>query len=262
MTQLEGKVAFITGGAQGMGAAEARMFVERGARVAIADVKHEEGRKVAAALGDACHYVPLDVTSEADWRRAIAETLDRFGALHVMVGNAGISPPPKPIEHTSLDDYRRVIEVNQIGCFLTVRAAIPPMLEAGAGSIVLISSTAGLQAVAGLAPYATSKAAVRQLAKVAALDLARKNIRVNSVHPGPVDTPMSQPGGWGDFDMRPVLAKGNPLGRVAAPEEVGEVVAFLASDASAFVTGAEFAVDGGQTAGIFLDHERMWKAKP
>ena len=153
-----------------------------------------------------------------------------------------------------------MIEVNQIGCFLTVKAAIPLMLEAGGGSIVLISSTAGLQAVGGMVPYATSKAAVRQLAKVAALDLARKQIRVNSVHPGPIDTPMNQPGAWGDFDMRPVLARSNPLGRVAAPEEVGEVVAFLASDASAYVTGAEFAVDGGQTAGLFVDHERIWKS--
>jgi 3alpha(or 20beta)-hydroxysteroid dehydrogenase len=262
VTRLDGKVAFVTGGAQGMGAAEARLFVARGARVVIGDLNDALGRALAAQLGDAAHYVHLDVTREDDWTSAIAATLERFGALHVMVGNAGISPPPKPIQHISLEEYRRVVDVNQIGCFLTVKAAIPPMLAAGGGSIVLISSTAGLQAVGGLAPYTTSKSAVRALAKVAALDLARQNIRVNSVHPGPIDTPMNQPGGWGPFDMRPVLARGNPQGRVGAPEEVAEVVAFLASDASSYCTGAELAVDGGQTAGIFVDHERTWKREP
>lgn len=259
MTRLDGKLAFVTGGAQGMGAAEARLFVERGARVVIGDVKDAEGRALAGSLGPAAHYVHLDVCDESDWRRAMAETRERFGPPNVMVGNAGVSPPPRPIEQTSLADYRRVVEVNQVGCFLTLKAAIPPMLEAGGGSIVLISSTAGLQAVGGLAPYASSKSAVRSLAKVAALELARRGVRVNSVHPGPIDTPMNQPGGWGPFDMRPVLARGNPQGRVGTPEEVAEVVAFLASDASAYCTGAEIAVDGGQTAGVFVDHERTWK---
>jgi len=249
---LNGKVAFVTGAARGMGEAEARLFVERGARVVIADVLDEEGRHVAHELGDSALYLHLDVSRSSEWERAMQAALSHFGRLDVMVGNAGISPPPKPIEETTEEEYRRVIEINQLGCFSSIKHSIAPMKQAGAGSIILISSTAGIDAVAGIAAYTSSKFAVKSLARVAALELGRSNIRVNTVHPGPIDTAMSH---WGGHDMRPALAKGNPMGRIGTPREVAEVVAFLASDASSYCTGGAFSVDGGETAGVFVQYD-------
>jgi 3alpha(or 20beta)-hydroxysteroid dehydrogenase len=249
--RLEGKVALVTGAARGQGAAEARLFVAEGARVVLGDVLTEEGRAVAAELGDAARYVELDVTSEAAWAAAVATAVDGFGRLDVLVSNAGISPMPRPIVKTDPDDYRRVIEVNQVGSFLGIRAVAPAIKEVGGGSIVLISSVNGFVGAGGIVGYVTSKFALRGLAKVAALELGRDQIRVNSVHPGPIDTPMTQPESWGGFDMRPALAASNPLGRIGQPEEVAELVCWLASDASAYCTGAEFVVDGGYLAGPF-----------
>jgi len=167
------------------------------------------------------------------------------------VSNAGISPMPRPIVETEPADYRRVIEVNQVASFLAIRAAAPAIRDSGGGSIALISSVNGIVGAGGIAGYVTSKFALRGLAKVAALELGRDGIRVNSVHPGPIDTPMIQPESWGGFDMRPALASTNPLGRVGTPEEVAELVTWLASDASSYCTGSEFVVDGGFLAGPF-----------
>ena len=235
----------------GQGEAEARQFVAEGARVVLGDVLDDAGAAVAAELGDAACYQHLDVTSEDDWRAAVDTAISRFGGLHVLVSNAGISLPPRPIVKTSIADYRRVIEINQIGMFIGLHVAAPAIADAGGGSIVLTSSVNGFVGAGGIAGYVSSKFAVRGLAKVAALELGRQNIRVNSVHPGPIDTPMIQPESWGGFDMRPALGATMPLGRVGRPEEAAELVTWLASDASSFCTGAEFVVDGGFLAGPF-----------
>lgn len=245
------KVALITGAARGQGAAEARLLAERGARVVLGDVLDEEGSAVASELGDAGVYCHLDVTSERDWAAAVAAAVDGFGGLHILVSNAGISPMPRPIVDTTPDAYRKVVEINQIGAFLGIHTAAPAIVNAGGGSIVLISSVNGIVGAGGIAGYVTSKFALRGLAKVAALELGRSGVRVNSVHPGPIDTPMVQPESWGGFDMRPALAASSPLGRIGQPEEVAELVCWLASDASAYCTGAEFVIDGGYLAGPF-----------
>lgn len=249
--RLEGKVALVTGAARGQGAAEARLFASEGASVVLGDVLDEDGEAVAAELEDAAVYRHLDVTSESEWAAAVDTAVTSFGGLHILVSNAGISPMPRPIVDTAPDEYRRVVEVNQVGAFLGVRAAAPAIVAAGGGSIVLISSVNGFVGAGGIAGYVTSKFALRGLAKVGALELGRDGVRVNSVHPGPIDTPMVQPESWGGFDMRPALASSNPLGRIGQPEEVAELVCWLASDASAYCTGAEFVVDGGYLAGPF-----------
>ncbi|HEY8217027.1 MAG TPA: glucose 1-dehydrogenase [Acidimicrobiia bacterium] len=248
---LADKVALVTGAARGQGAAEARLMVQRGACVVLGDVRDDEGSTVAEALGEDAVYHHLDVTKEADWDATVSTAVDRFGALHVLVSNAGISPMPRPIVDTSPEAYRTVVEVNQIGAFLGVRAAAPAIVDAGGGSIVLISSVNGIVGAGGIAGYVTSKFALRGLAKVAALELGRSGVRVNSVHPGPIDTPMVQPESWGGFDMRPALAASSPLGRIGRPEDVAELICWLASEASAYCTGAEFVIDGGYLAGPF-----------
>ena len=251
MGRLDGKVALVTGAARGQGAAEARLLVAEGASVVLGDVLDDDGAAVAAELADAAVYRHLDVTSEDDWGTAVGTAVERFGGLHVLVSNAGISPMPRPIIDTKPDDYRRVIEINQVGSFLGIHTAAPAIVAAGGGSIILISSVNGFVGAGGIAGYVSSKFALRGLAKVAALELGRQGIRVNSVHPGPIDTPMVQPESWGGFDMRPALAASSPLGRIGQPEEVAELVCWLASDASSYCTGAEFVCDGGYLAGPF-----------
>ena len=251
MGRLDGKVALVTGAARGQGAAEARLLVAEGASVVLGDVLDDEGTAVAAELGDAAVYRHLDVTSEGDWGTAVGAAVERFGGLHVLVSNAGISPMPRPIIDTKPDDYRRVIEINQVGSFLGIHTAAPAIVAAGGGSIILISSVNGFVGAGGIAGYVSSKFALRGLAKVAALELGRQGIRVNSVHPGPIDTPMVQPESWGGFDMWPALAASSPLGRIGLPEEVAELVCWLASDASSYCTGSELVCDGGYLAGPF-----------
>jgi 3alpha(or 20beta)-hydroxysteroid dehydrogenase len=247
MGRLDGKVALISGGARGQGACEARLFVAEGARVVIGDVLHEEGEKVADELGDAAAYAPLDVTSFEQWKRAVDFVTDRFGHLDVLVNNAGLLHSGT-IESTSEEDYMRIVAVNQLGAFLGMKAVIGAMRDAGGGSIVNISSVAGLQGVAGIISYASTKWALRGMTKVAALELGRDGIRVNSVHPGGVDTPMVANPAMDEKASAAAYAA-YPIPRIGQPEEIARLVLFLASDESSFSTGSEFVADGGVSAG-------------
>src|SRR2546423_4221877 len=214
MGRLEGKVALITGGARGQGAAEARLFVSEGSSVVISDVLDADGEVVAKELGDAAAYVHQDVTDEASWSEATAFVTERFGRLDVLINNAGIFKV-MPMAMTSLDDYMAVIRVNQVGTFLGMKAVTPAMVDAGGGSIINISSVAGLRGSAATIAYTASKFAVRGMTKVAALELAPFGIRVNSIHPGIIDTPMLAEFQAFGPDVMDHLSDGIPIGRVA-----------------------------------------------
>jgi 3alpha(or 20beta)-hydroxysteroid dehydrogenase len=249
---LAGKVALITGAARGMGEAEARLFAQEGARVVLADVLDQEGEKVAAEIGEAARYQHLDVTRESEWQSTVARVEELFGKLDILVNNAGILRFGL-IENTPLEEYETVIRINQIGPFLGMKTAIPALRRNGGGSIVNISSLAGMHGIAGLVSYASSKYAVRGMTKVAALELGQAGIRVNSVHPGGIETPMTRPfesesqsGGASE----PAAAYPTPIPRIGRPEEVAQMVLWLASDKSSYCTGAEFVVDGGELAGM------------
>jgi 3alpha(or 20beta)-hydroxysteroid dehydrogenase len=247
---LEGKVALISGAARGMGAEEARLFAAQGAKVVLGDVLDTEGEATAAAIGENACYVHLDVTSEADWTSAVATTEEIFGRLDVLVNNAGILRFSL-LENTSLEDYELVIRINQIGCFLGMKSVIPAMRRAGGGSIVNISSLAGMQGVGGAIAYTASKFAVRGMTKVAAIELGAHSIRVNSVHPGGIETPMTRPfGAAGASEGTGAEPRyTSPIPRIGRPEEVANLVLWLASDKSSYCTGAEFVIDGGENAG-------------
>ncbi|MEO6085908.1 MAG: glucose 1-dehydrogenase [Umezawaea sp.] len=245
--RLDGKVAIITGAARGQGAAAARRFVAEGARVAITDVLDEQGKSLADELGDAAFYHHLDVSSEDDWARAVEETTSAFGDVTVLVNNAGILHF-SAIAETTLADYERVIGINQTGTFLGMRAVIPSMTRAGGGSIVNLSSVEGLAGMGYLVAYTASKFAIRGMTKVAAMELGKHGIRVNSVHPGAIDTPMvSDALGGVPVDLARIGEK-VALRRVGQPEDIANLVLFLASDESGYCTGAEFVADGGATA--------------
>jgi 3alpha(or 20beta)-hydroxysteroid dehydrogenase len=247
MGRFDGKVALITGGARGQGEAEARLLVSEGAQVVIADVLDAEGKKLASEIGNAARYVHLDVSQPADWQRAIAETLAAFGRLDVLVNNAGIVRTGL-IEGLSLAHYMEVVNVNQVGVFLGMQAVVAPLREAGGGSIVNISSTAGLEGVEGVVAYVASKWAVRGMTKTAALELGQYGIRVNSVHPGGVDTPMLASDEFEGVDQDAAFAS-QPIARIGQPEEIARLVAFVASDEASYCTGTEFTADGGRMAG-------------
>jgi 3alpha(or 20beta)-hydroxysteroid dehydrogenase len=248
--RLDGKVALITGGARGMGKSHARHFVAEGARVVIGDVLDDRGAAVAEKLGpDSCRYVRHDVTSEDDWAAAIAATLSAYGRLDVLVNNAGILRH-STIADMPLADFREVLDVNLVGCWLGVKHAIAPMTEAGGGSIVNVSSIEGFVGAAGLSAYSASKFALRGLTKTAAQELGQYGIRVNSVHPGGVLTPMAVGAAQAFSHVDPeAFLKAQPIARFAESVEVSRLVAFLASDDASYATGAEFVVDGGLLSG-------------
>ncbi|MHA7836010.1 MAG: glucose 1-dehydrogenase [bacterium] len=247
MGRLDGKVALISGAARGQGAAEARLFVAEGARVVMGDVLDAECVEEARRLGGDARGLHLDVTSEASWAAAVAAATTTFGRLDVLVNNAGVVRTGL-LERTSLEDYMAVIQVNQVGVFLGMRAVVPALREAGGGSIVNISSNAGLEGIGGVIGYVASKWAIRGMTKAAALELGHDGIRVNSVHPGAVDTPMISSPDFDDVDKQSSVAD-LPIPRFGRPEEIARLVLFLASDESSYSTGAEFVADGGRTAG-------------
>ncbi len=251
MGRLDGKVAFISGGARGMGAEEARLFAREGAKVAIGDVLEEDGRRVEAEINESggdCLFLRLDVTSEANWQDAIAATVSRFGALHILVNNAGIGGVGGLVEDTTVEDWDRVMDINGKGVFLGTKAAIPEMQAAGGGSIINISSQLGIVATDNTSPmYHASKGAVRILTKSTAIQFAPDGIRANSVHPGPVNTAMTERRRE-DPEAFAVMRSRIPLGRFAEPIEIANAVLYLASDESGYVTGSEVVVDGGWVA--------------
>lgn len=241
MARLDGKIAIVSGGSRGLGAAHATALVREGARVMIADLLDDEGQALATQLGDAASYQHLDVTSEGDWAAVVSATEAAFGPVNVLVNNAGIANAGYIDEYT-LEQWNAILAVNVTGVFLGIKAVVPTMKAARGGSIINISSVEGLRGSIGLHGYVASKFAVRGLTKSVAVELGRYGVRVNSIHPGFINTQMTA-----TLDVKKQQI---PLGRAAEPVEVSALVVFLASDESGYSTGAEFVVDGGMTAGI------------
>ncbi len=247
--RLENKVALISGGARGMGAVEAKLFAKEGAKVIIGDMLEEEGRQVEAEInetGGECVFVPLDVTNEDAWQRAVNEAVSRFGKLDILVNNAGIYRAHDVVETTSAE-WDQVMAINAKGVFLGTKYAIPEMRKAGGGSIVNISSVAGLVGSKETTAYTASKGAVRLLTKSTAIQYASEGIRANSVHPGTIETPMTA-GLLADDAHREDRINRTPIGRLGRPEDVAYGALYLASDEASFVTGSELVIDGGRTA--------------
>jgi cyclopentanol dehydrogenase len=251
MDRLKGKVALISGGARGQGAAEARLFATEGAKVVIGDVRGDLLKKTAeeinaSAGSQVARAVHLDVTRAADWRAAIDTCIREFAGLDILVNNAGIANM-KGLEQTSEEEWDAVVNVNQKGVWLGMKAAIPAMRNRGGGSIINISSIFGLIGSTGSTAYHGTKGAVRLLTKAASVQYGPEKIRVNSIHPGLIYTPMVQEALPHQSDLNPLIEM-TPMKRGAKPEEVAAAVLFLASDDASFVTGAELAVDGGYSA--------------
>ena len=236
MGRVDDKVALISGGASGIGAADARSFVTEGASVVIGDIIDEEGHALAAELGEAARFVHLDVTQPEDWKSAVSTAVTEFGKLNVLVNNAGIGGAGV-LEEYPLPLWQKILDVNLTGSFVGMQTVVRPMTTAGGGSIINMSSVAGLRGDAGNHAYVASKWALRGITKSAALELAPSGIRVNSIHPGQIRTPMTK--------QLPDDIFAIPMGRVADPSDVSALVVFLASDESSYCTGAEFVVDGG-----------------
>ena len=253
MKRFANRTVIVTGGARGLGASHARGFVAEGANVVIADVLEREGRTLAGELGDHALFSHLDVTSERDWAATVAVAENAFGPVSVLVNNAGIVRFGA-IGETEPAAWRQVIDINLTGTYLGIRAIVPSMRKAGAGAIVNTSAGAGMTATFGVGAYATSKWGVRGLTKTAALELARDNIRVNSIHPGNVRTPMV--GGSAAAAAGAGAVRDLAIPRIAAPEEITQLLLFVASDAASFSTGSEFIADGGQLLGPVPQQER------
>ncbi|WP_142828426.1 glucose 1-dehydrogenase [Planococcus soli] len=241
MGRLDGKVAIITGGAGGMGASYAKRFLEEGANVVITDILEKEGRAVAEDLGGNIKFLEHDVTKAAEWEKVVAETESSFGPVSVLVNNAGIALL-KSIDQMTEAQYRRVIDINQVSVFLGMKYVLPSMRKAEHGSIINISSISGLRGNSDSIAYDASKFAVTGMTKSAAIEFGKEGIRVNSVHPGIIETPMIRKSRVSQ------LAKKIPLQRTAQPVEVSNLVVYLASDESNYATGSEFVIDGGLTA--------------
>lgn len=247
MGRVSGKVAIITGAAQGMGEAHARLFVAEGAKVILTDLNDKAGQALADSLGENAMFIRQDVTQKAEWQRVVQEGEARFGTINVLVANAGVIGKVASTLDFTEEDYHFVCNINQTGVFLGIQAVLPSMIRAGGGSIVNISSIAGMVACYGLPniAYVASKFAVRGMTKRVAVEFGDKNIRCNSIHPGFIKTPMmaaatDEEGG----DAVSMI----PLRRMAEPEEVSNLALFLASDESAFISGMEHVIDGGMTA--------------
>jgi 3alpha(or 20beta)-hydroxysteroid dehydrogenase len=244
MGRFDNTVALISGGARGMGASHARGLIAEGARVVIGDILDDEGKLLADELGDSCTYVHLDVTDDDQWREAVATAERVYGPVGLLVNNAGIVAYG-PCELMPPEEFRRVIEINLTGTFLGMHNAVPSMRRAGGGVIINISSTAGMMGYASISAYAASKWGVRGMTKSAAMELGKDGIRVVSVHPGPIRTPMTA-------DFGDEMTATQPIKRFGEPEEVTKMVLFLAADAT-YSTGSEFVVDGGALLGPVLD---------
>lgn len=245
MERFRGKTAIISGGARGMGASHSRAIVAEGGNVIIADVLDVDGKELALELGEAASFAHLDVTDPHAWAAAVALAEENYGPVSVLVNNAGVLAQG-PLVDGSPEEFRRVLDINLTGVYLGMRATVPSMRKAGGGSIVNISSTAGLIGYAYLGAYVASKWGVRGLTKAAALELGPDNIRVNSIHPGPIRTPMTA-------EIGDDVAEGQPIARFGEPEEVTRMVCFLASDDASYSTGSEFVVDGGQITGKVVE---------
>ncbi len=246
MARLDGKVAIITGGAQGQGEAIARAFVAEGAKIVIADIADDKGKALATELGESAHFVHHDVSDEASWDAIVGETVATFGPVNVLVNNAGVLMFADLVD-TKLSDFERLFRINQLGCFLGMRTVAPIMVENGGGSIVNTSSIEGLGGMPTLVAYTGTKFAIRGMSKAAAMELGPSGIRVNSVHPGMIRTPMIEGHVGGEAGYEFVGGK-IPLRRVGLPEDLAGVYVYLASDESSYATGAEFVVDGGVTS--------------
>jgi NAD(P)-dependent dehydrogenase (short-subunit alcohol dehydrogenase family) len=251
MPDLEGKVAIITGGADGIGRASVELFAEEGASVVISDIQDEKGRELERELsqrGLRCAYVHADVSDPADVKALIDEALSRFGRLDALFNNAGIEGQPAPTADTTLEEFDRIINVNLKGVFFGTKYAIPAMLKNGGGSIVNNASVAGLVGFQGVSAYCASKGGVVQLTRASALDYATQGIRVNCLCPGVIDTPMVKRAFEATPEMGERIGQMEPIGRMGRPREVAELALFLASERSSFITGAIIPVDGGLVA--------------
>ena len=244
--RFENKVALITGGVGGIGAETARLLVNEGAKVAIADILEDQGKQLADELGDRAKYYSLDVRKADQWQAVVADIEKELGALNILVNNAGIAFM-KPILSMTEDEYRRVIDINQVGAFLGMKQVLPAMIEAKSGNIINVSSLAGFRGSEfGSVAYAASKFALRGMTKAVALEMARFDIRVNTVHPGLIKTPLTFKEGYEEVFSN--MTKVIPMGRGGTPQEVAKLIAFLVSEDASFSTGCEYILDGGQLA--------------
>lgn len=252
--RVDGKVALVTGGASGLGAESCRRLAREGAKVVLTDLSAEAGQAVAdeiAAAGGTALFLSQDVTDQARWGEVVETVMDRFGDLDVLVNSAGVASGLQPLLEATYEGWRRILDINLDGTFLGVRAVAPAMVAAGKGSIVNLSSILGKVGQPGAAAYCASKGGVLMLTKAAALELAPLGVRVNSVHPGYIETPMvvnALRQSENENELRDLIVSRHALGRLGVPREIADAVLFLASDESSFMTGAELVVDGGYTA--------------